>query len=197
MATARLTFNMAIGGRALTGSSEVEDESVEIQDITLPAGIAGTLTTRTDANTGVVTVASGHGITGSDTVMVSWVGGLQRVVDVTATTSTTISIDLGVGDDLPIATTSVVVSKSVVSSLEVSELKAIAVKNVSRVYLDILDGSSGSLKAKDIPAGEGYFWMTNIGFADPTDSDAIGSVKLNNLSTVADTVVVAVLKNTV
>jgi hypothetical protein len=199
MSTARLSSNMTIGGRNVTGSMTVTDEAVETQEIILPAGIAGTLTTRTDDNTGVVTVASGHGITDTDTVMVSWVGGLQRVIDVTATTATTISIDLGVGDNLPVATTAVVVSKSVNSTLTVpaSGLKAFAIQNRNRVYANVRDGSATSLFAKDLPAEQGYFWMTGGGYSDPTTGTAVGSIQLNNLASTADTIVVATLKNTI
>ena len=88
------------------------DDKIETE-ITLPAGKAGTLTTRTDANTGVVTVSSGHGITDSDTVDLYWSGGRRYGVDVTATDSTTISLDLGSGDDLPSTSTAVVIVKQV------------------------------------------------------------------------------------
>jgi hypothetical protein len=89
------------------------DDLIDLQ-ITLPAGKSGTLTTRTDDNTGIVTVASGHGITGSDTVDVYWAAGRRYGVDVTATDATTISIDLGAGDNLPTASTAVVIVKQVV-----------------------------------------------------------------------------------
>ena len=88
------------------------DGKVEVQ-VDLPAGKAGELTTRTDANTGVVTVESGHGITTSDTVDVYWDGGRRYGVDVTATTGTTISVDLGTGTDLPVVNTDVVIVKQV------------------------------------------------------------------------------------
>jgi len=89
------------------------DDLIDLQ-ITLPAGKSGTLTTRTDDNTGIVTVASGHGITDSDTVDVYWAAGRRYGVDVTATDATTISIDLGAGDNLPTASTAVVICKQVV-----------------------------------------------------------------------------------
>lgn len=87
------------------------DAKIELE-VSLPAGTAGTLSTRTDDNTGVVTVAS-HSITISDTVDVYWSGGRRYGVDVTAQDATTISIDLGAGDNLPIATTAVVIVKQV------------------------------------------------------------------------------------
>lgn len=89
------------------------DDLIDVE-VTLPAGKAGTLTTRTDDETGVVTVASGHGITASDTVDVYWSTGRRYGVDVTATDATTISIDLGAGDNLPTQSTVVVVCKQVV-----------------------------------------------------------------------------------
>ena len=76
----------------------------------LPAAVAGTLTTRTDANTGIVTVTA-HTIGDSDTVALFWEGGRRYGVDVTGHTGTTISIDVGSGDDLPVITTPVTIVK--------------------------------------------------------------------------------------
>ncbi len=87
------------------------DSKIELE-VTLPVGTAGTLSTRTDDNTGVVTVSS-HSITISDTVDIYWSGGRRYGVDVTAQDATTISIDLGAGDNLPTATTAVVIVKQV------------------------------------------------------------------------------------
>ena len=89
------------GGISVQESVTRSGDSTVAAQIALPAGKSGTLTTRTDDNTGVVTVASGHGITDSDTVDVYWSTGRRYGVDVTATDSTTISIDLGAGDNLP------------------------------------------------------------------------------------------------
>ena len=69
------------------------------------AEIAATLSTRTDADTGIATLASGHGITTNDTVDVFWNAGQVYAMTVTASAATTIGIDGGDGDDLPIATT--------------------------------------------------------------------------------------------
>ena len=113
------------------------DDLIDLQ-VTLPAGKSGTLTTRTDDDTGIVTVASGHGITGSDTVDVYWSGGRRYGVDVTATAATTIDIDLGAGDNLPAASTAVVIVKQVVVN------KAIDGDNVAIIgFLAELAASTG------------------------------------------------------
>lgn len=110
-----LSYSVSLGSIARsvnrTGDSRIDAE------ISLPAGKAGTLTTRTDDNTGVVTVSSGHGITTSDTVDVYWSTGRRYGVDVTAQDSTTITIDLGSGDVLPSTSTAVVIVKQVAFNL--------------------------------------------------------------------------------
>lgn len=113
------------------------DDLIDLQ-VTLPAGKSGTLTTRTDNNTGVVTVAAGHGITAADTVDVYWSTGRRYGVDVTAVGGTTIDIDLGSGDNLPAQSTAVVVVKQVVVN------KAIDGDNVAIIgFLAELAASTG------------------------------------------------------
>jgi len=113
------TINVQGGGRSIIQPITRTGDSTPNIEIDLPAGIAGTLTTRTDNDTGVVTVASGHGITSSDTVDVYWNGGKRYGVDVTATGSTTISIDIGSGDNLPSTSTEVVIVKQVVANIQI------------------------------------------------------------------------------
>lgn len=113
------TYSVALQGGGISVQQTITrsgDLTVAAQ-VTLPAGKAGTLTTRTDDNTGVVTVASGHGITASDTVDVYWATGRRYGVDVTATDSTTISIDLGAGDNLPTQSTAVTIVKQVAANV--------------------------------------------------------------------------------
>ena len=113
------------------------DDLIDLE-VTLPAGKSGTLTTRTDDNTGVVTVASGHGITASDTVDVYWATGRRYGVDVTTAGATTLDIDLGSGDNLPAQSTAVVVVKQVVVN------KAIDGDNVEIIgFLAELAASTG------------------------------------------------------
>lgn len=73
----------------------------------------GTLTARTDANTGIITVAS-HTVRTDPSnvhpVTVTWTGGSRTGMRVTSVSETTISIDGGSGDDLPSTSTSIVVT---------------------------------------------------------------------------------------
>lgn len=61
----------------------------------------GTLTTRTDANTGVISFTQEHRILELDVVIVSWGTESRSGMIVTAITATTITVDGGSGASLP------------------------------------------------------------------------------------------------
>ena len=81
-----------------------------------PHSIAGTLTTRTDDDTGVLTLTSGHGVMTGNEVDVYWGedGEHSRLEMTVGTVSgTTVPIDGGTGDNLPATSTAVhVINKS-------------------------------------------------------------------------------------
>lgn len=115
--TTSYAVSISGGGQAINKSITRSGDATVAISVSLPAGKSGTLTTRTDNDTGVVTVSSGHGITTSDTVDVYWSGGRRYGCDVTAQDSTTISIDLGSGDNLPSTSTAIVVVKQVAANV--------------------------------------------------------------------------------
>ncbi len=97
------------GTRVLpTGAHEamlhVESQSIRYRD----GHSDGSLTTRTDFNTGVITVTDGdHGIVDTDYVFVWWTNGVARSMDVTDVTGNAITVDAGAGNNLPIVGTAV------------------------------------------------------------------------------------------
>ncbi|HEX8158772.1 MAG TPA: hypothetical protein VF526_15410 [Solirubrobacteraceae bacterium] len=108
MADGAVNLGGVVGGRQFDGTVARTGTGRASEEASLAAGHAGTLSTRTDANTGVVTVAS-HAITTQDKVGLFWSGGSRRGMTVTAVTGTTVSIDVGSGTDLPAASTAAVV----------------------------------------------------------------------------------------
>lgn len=81
---------------------------------------AGTLTTRTDANTGVCTLPAqrslAHGITDSHTVTVWWDGGRRTAMTVSSVDGTAVTVDGGSGDDFPVLSTAVELGKDPTAS---------------------------------------------------------------------------------
>ena len=101
----------------------------EIPDI--PLGKAGTLTTRTDNDTGTVTLGAGHGFTTGDKVDVYWDGGLRYGMDATVA-GNDVAVDTGAGDNLPPQDEPVVVSKQV-------QISAAFVGDQVELYAAMLD----------------------------------------------------------
>ncbi len=71
----------------------------------------GTLTTRTDDNTGVITLTSGtaaqYGISPASTINLVWATGSRTGMSVTGVAGNVVNLDVGSGDALPIVTTGI------------------------------------------------------------------------------------------
>jgi hypothetical protein len=124
---ANIAYSISVsGGSQSLGSQKVRtaDGTVDVSP-TLQPGKAGTLSTRTDDDTGVIT-ATAHGLSVSDVVDVYWSGGrrygmiVSSVADANNVTVGTAGGDVGAGDAFPIATTAVVITERV----QVSRLTA-------------------------------------------------------------------------
>lgn len=114
MAGIRISRVISGGGLTLAGeATRSPDQVTAIGPVPLAVGKAGTLTTRTDANTGTITLAADHGITTGQIVDVYWATGMKFNVTVGTVSGTSVPIDLGSGDDLPSTSTAVVVAPRV------------------------------------------------------------------------------------
>lgn len=111
MPALQTSFSYQGGGLFLQGGFNVEAEHPNPFEVAIPAALEAELTTRTDNDTGVLTVASGHGVTTDDTVDLYTTAGvlIRKDMDVTAVGGTTISIDAGSGSNLPALNSDVIV----------------------------------------------------------------------------------------
>lgn len=127
---------------------------------TLPALVAaqtGTLATRTDDNTGVATLSTGHGIITGNKVDVYWSGGVRYGMDATVSTNA-VTIDGGAGDNLPIATTAVTVVKQTVIEINFdgddAQIVGIFYDNPSDTgalaHLDLQDSGDATIEEIDL-----------------------------------------------
>lgn len=196
--SARMVLRTTIAGVTFNSTIDKEDELEVIFRRSLPAGKTGTLSTRTDDDTGVLTVASGHGITDADTVSVFWDGGYRYGLVVTATTATTISINIGAGTVLPIATTAITVGKEEEHALAVTgdSLTVFAVDCDLRASAHFRDSIDASLLAYDLLTDEGRLWMKDLGFTNPLAGDVVANVILANGGTTATEFRIGMLTST-
>lgn len=164
-----------------------------IREIELPLGKAGTLTTRNDNNTGTLTMAdAGHGITTGSKVDVYWNSGVQYNVTVGTVVGSSVPIDLGVGDNLPIASTAVVVSVRNQINLDIDgdNLVLLAIKQKfnsntieSDSHIDFQDSGSAQVAEVDLEANGPQVWDIAGGSANPFTGNPITKAFASNGST--------------
>lgn len=154
----------------------------------LPPGTAGTLTTRTDNNTGVATIAGGHGLTSGDKVDVFWSGGFRYGMDATVATDD-ITIDGGVGDNLPVLTTALVVTKQVPINTSIDgdniqvigvALESASVGSTGKGHLDFQDDTDTTVLAMSLVADAPLVWNVAGGQANPFAGAPIVSCQASN-----------------
>lgn len=200
-ATLTLSSSLTAGGASVSGSNTrtVSNQIGITPD--LEAGQAGSLTTRTDADTGAITLddSATPTVTTSDLVTVFWDGGVRYNMSVTNVTGSVVTVDGGAGDNLPTALTDVVIGKDVHIDTDFDgdlvELLAIGCSSSARIHvrMDTYVGTDSTPTiAVDIPAGESESWKSGGLFDNPLAGVTIGAMAFSNGSTSAVTAQVAI-----
>lgn len=138
------------------------------------------LTTRTDNDTGVLTMTnSDHGIETGDKLDIYWDGGCRRNMTVGTVSGTTVPIDLGSGDNLPAATTAInacvpVVATFVLTAANLSlfatstdfegQATFFASDGTTEVLTEHLQPTTGTPDTK--------YWYAGLGSNNPFSDDA-------------------------
>lgn len=185
--TARQTINVA--GRNFVTLKTVSADGYAIKDVSITAAKTGTLTTRTDANTGTLTMSSGHGITDGQIIDIYWNGGVQRTVTVGTVSTNSVPIDLGIGDDLPSTSTAVTVHVQVEETFLItgSDVQALVFEadQLGTIILaasdntEILAQTIGSSTSEE---GKAYVWLTGRDGTNPVTGDSIAKAIFTNSS---------------
>lgn len=163
MAQALASVNVQAAGVSLTSSITRTADNALGFDPAIAVAKIGQLTTRTDNETGTLTMSSGHGITTGQVIDIYWSGGARYgvLVGTVATNSVPIGADdAGTGDNLPTNLTNVTVQ-------------------VQNTLNCAIDGDNVSLAAVKLE----YTTLTStgkgrIGFYD-ADDDLIASIDLD------------------
>lgn len=191
----------ASGGGVSVFSTETNDSEVSgVLNVTVDAGKTGALTTRTDANTGTLTMDAGHGITTGARLDIHWLDattGLPKCqYKVTAGTvsGNTVPIDLGVGDNLPaLVSGTYPVVVQVANEYDMSFLTAnlevlfCGATNYGKLVLEKSDGTVVFNKTFGA-AGAGYAWTATSGGSNPVSDDVAKAFVTNGSSSASNTV---------
>lgn len=162
MPTLNYSASLTGAGSSIAKSIPRTSDGADAREVTLPVGKAGTLTTRTDNDTGTVTMSSGgHGITTGMKVDVYWSGGVRYGVTVGSVSGTSVPIDLGAGTNLPSTSTAVVVTPQVTinATVDGDALTALGVcaeyaspTSTAKAHVDFQDNGPASVVQLDLTA---------------------------------------------
>jgi hypothetical protein len=193
-----LQYTASVSGLGVVLSRDVPHtaDGSGFVDPTVPHGYAGTLSTRTDANTGTVTLAGGHAIITGEKVDIYWAGGVQYDVTVGTVATNSMPFDLGVGANLPIATTAVVVSKRIeIDNLGIDgdNLSLLAIKQefttagiTDASHIDFQDVSSAVVAQLDLAVNTTQIYDIAGGVTNPFTGNPITKAFCSNGSPTAD-----------
>lgn len=191
MPTATINNRLTVEGRTYTRATTVAADGAVLKEKTaLAAAKVGALTTRTDANTGTLTMAASHGITTGQRLDLYWnisgTKGHRRGMTVGTVSVNEVPIDGGAGDDLP-------ADESAITACVPSEeeflvtgnnVQFIAAKSSRRGIIVFADASSVELAAvtTDLEGstGGGYQWYTGNGVTNPLSGDTVTKVFFSN-----------------
>jgi hypothetical protein len=198
MSTATVSNTVTALGKTFTSGRTTTADGGVIKDPTLAAAKTGGLTTRTDANTGTLTMTAGHGITTGQRLDVYWDGGARYGMTVGTVSTNSVPIDGGGGDDLPAAATAItaMVPQLETFSAETAALRGLFVGAPVPAYVVILDAADAVLKAVYVDgAADAYQWDVGSDAANPLSDDAATAYFSHGSSTASRQVTAVALVN--
>lgn len=170
-----------LAGKAFRSTVEVETDGLILKDPTLAAAKTGTLTTRTDDNTGTITGQASHGIGTGERFDAYWVnadGTIGRQYGIIAGTvaGTSIPFDSGVGDNLPLAATALTLMKPQLEAFAVTGNNVTTLMgscaSLKGATAVITDGADAVLAVLEMDGPDaGSIWFTGNGVTNPLAGD--------------------------
>lgn len=147
----------------------------------VPRAKTGTLSTRTDDDTGVVTAETGHGIITSDKVDVYWEDGKRVLMDATVS-GDDITLDGGSGDNLPDEDTevTVMVPQSEVVGIVGNNMVALLGRADTRATIHLKNGATVHKTIDIESATDGYGWNSADGTTNPIAGDTVLTAHLSH-----------------
>ena len=186
MSKMKFTTAVTYGGVQRKKEVTITGDGALTRDPEVPAAKTGSLSTRTDNDTGIIAAQSGHGIISTDKVDVHWSGGSRA--NMTATVSSNnITVDGGTGDNLPAAATNVTLMKPATETfaLEGDNIKALEFYCDAQARVTIFDGSNAVLASIGVNAKEVYPWNNQDGSTNPLAGVTAATAKFSHADSTA------------
>lgn len=182
MRTARIVSGVTVMGTQLRNiTDDITADNVMGPDKTVTAAKVGQLTTRTDANTGTLTMAASHGIITGDKIDLFWDGGSRYNMTVGTVSVNSVPIDLGGGDNLPTNLTAITakVVEVELGTVAGDSIQFIALYTKYAGRVTFRDAAHAVLWTKLLEDAETYAWSVNSGVTNPLAGAAVVEVALS------------------
>lgn len=169
MTVAKINRTTTVFGRSYNQTDQVEGDGAFKRDPTVPAAKTGTLTTRTDNDTGVIGAQAGHGIVSTNKVDVFWDGGSRTGMTATVA-GDNITVDGGTGDNLPVVNTPVTLTLRATEEFPVptgDNLLMLTVYSPGRGAVTFANVDDTFLHPVRFDEAGTYTWYVNTGITDP------------------------------
>lgn len=188
MANFRLDTTASIDGTTYRSSTELNSDNKVSSTPVVGTADLGVLTTRTDNDTGVVTMTqSGHGINTGDRVDLYWtVSGVNYKrygMAVGTVSGTSVPIDLGAGDNLPAANADVIVAVCHSETVVVAgdKVRAFVLFAGFEGYVVVTQSNDTVITAQYLTAGSSFVWYVGNGITNPLAGVSVGKVFFSHL----------------
>jgi hypothetical protein len=174
--------SVVIDGKTYASEAEVATEVAVKFDKSLAAAKTGTLSARTDNDTGTLTMSAGHGITTGARLDVYWDGGCRAGMTVGTVATNSVPIDGGSGDNLPTATTAITAMVPAEENFVVAgdDVAAIGVQTLAspgvQAQVVFADGADAELYKAVVEKDADYSWTSGDGSTNPLAGDDVAKV---------------------
>lgn len=172
--------SISLGGKSASSRTTVEGEGLISKEKTaVAAAKTGQLTTRTDANTGELTMAASHGITTGVRLDVYWDGGRRYGMTVGTVATNAVPIDGGAGDDLPANLTQITAMVPIEEALAIDGDEVLAIEYYATQHGTIVlaDGSNNLAASAALLGQDGTqrsdVWCTYRNGTNPLAGDTV------------------------
>jgi len=196
MPTAQYGVSLQSAGVAIQKTVNRTGDHSNSYEIALPAGKAGTLSTRTDNDTGVVTAVS-HGLIVGDKVDVYWTvapAGMRYGMTVSAVSGNDVTVgtgagEVGAGDNLPAQASAVVITKqvSINTAIDGDALEIIGIcaeypdpASTAKAHIDMQDSGGATIEEIDLVANVPQVWDVDGGASNVFTGNPITVSKASN-----------------
>lgn len=196
--SARITKTMSMGGVNFNSGTTVTADAAIVNEESVAAGYAGTLTARGSDTAGTVTTtATPTGVTEGDRADLYWSGGCRRGVAVGTVTEKAIAVSGGSGDNLPVQTTAITIVEPMFLDIIVDGDNVDTIMLYTAKLGQFVFVSSGDTEeyAVELPAAGSWEWNEADGFTNPIAGDDIIGVYVSHGDTAAATMRVGILYN--